>query len=162
MKLKPWKKTDGSTPLTSMITPFTEEFDNLFNFWDGGSTKEFLNRLPQAFRASRFPPIDIAESKTSVTVRVEFAGMEEDDFDVEFLGDQLVISGERKWEEEKDENEYHRIESQYGTFRRVIGLPPGLKKDVDSVVATYKKGILEIVIPKLEPTPASKITVRRG
>ncbi|MEE8467019.1 MAG: Hsp20/alpha crystallin family protein, partial [Planctomycetota bacterium] len=67
-----------------------------------------------------------------------------------------------KWKEEKKEKEYHRVESQYGSFQRNITLPEGARLDSNSVEATYEKGILKITIPKVEPTPACKIKVKAG
>jgi len=69
-----------------------------------------------------------------------------------------VISGEKKFEQEKKEKDWHRVECQYGSFQRSITLPQNLK--TESIEAVYKKGVLTLTIPKVEPTPATKVKVR--
>jgi HSP20 family protein len=152
MNLMPWTKRNE-------LATFRSEFDNLWNrFLDN----DFETRMPAVFGRTTFPPVNIAETEKSWTVSVELPGLREQDIQVQILGQQLMISGERKWEDEKKGKEYHRVESQYGAFQRSIQLPENTKLDPDAVLATYKKGILEITLPKVEPTPAAKISVKAG
>lgn len=150
MKLIPWTKRNE-------LASFRSEFDNLWSrFLDG----DYDTNLPATFNRATIPPVNIAETEKNWTVSVELPGLKEQDIQVQILGQQLVISGERKWEDEKKGKEFHRVESQYGAFQRSIQLPENTKLDSDAVVATYKKGILEILLPKVEPTPAAKIPVK--
>ena len=151
MKLIPWtKRTD--------LANFRSEFDNLWNrFLDGDV---YDTNLPAVFNRATFPPVNVAESEKNWTVSVELPGLREQDIQVQILGQQLMISGDRKWEDERKGKEFHRVESQYGAFQRSIQLPENTRLDPDAVVATYKKGILEITLPKVEPTPAAKIPVK--
>jgi HSP20 family protein len=91
---------------------------------------------------------------------VDLPGLEEKDIDVKLMGTQLMISAERKWEEEKKGKEFHRVESQYGSFARSLTLPENARMNRESIEATFQKGILEIKIPKVEPTPAAKIAIK--
>ena len=118
--------------------------------------------LPAVFRRGSSPPVDIAETEKGWTYSFALPGLEEKDIQVQLMGQQLVVSGERKWEEEKKGKEFHRVESQYGAFQRSITLPENARTDPDAIAATYKRGMLEITLPKVEPTPAAKIPVKTG
>ena len=148
MKLVPWRERAMVPALRSDLESWMDEFFN------GGS------RLPEVFRRTAMPAVDLSENEKEFTAAFELPGLEEKDISVQILGDQLLITAERKWKDEKKEKEFFRVESQYGTFRRTIALPDGLRTDSDSIKATYEKGILEIKIPKLEPRPATKVQVR--
>jgi HSP20 family protein len=152
MKLMPWRKRDD-------VATFRNEFDRLF---DQFLEPDFGANLPAAFRTGAVPPVNVAETEKSWSVSFELPGLNEKDIQVQLMGNQLVVSGERKWEEEKKGKEFHRVESQYGSFQRAIQLPENARLEADALVATYKKGILEITIPKVEPTPAAKIPVKAG
>lgn len=152
MNILPWRDRTALNTLRS-------EFDNLFNrmpFGDGES------RLPEVFGRRVMPAVNIAETEKTWSVSVELPGLNEKDIQVQVMGQQLVISGERKWEEEKKGKEYRSVESQYGAFERSIPLPDNLRLDPESIQATYKRGMLEVTLPKLEPTPAAKIPVKAG
>ena len=152
MSLIPWRRQEGPLALQ-------DEFDDLWN----GFTEPFngiRSRLPAAFQARGTPPMNVSESENHFLVSVELPGLEVKDISIELMGNQLQISGERKWEEEKKGKEYHRVESQYGSFSRSLTLPENLRLDRDSIEATFQRGILEIRIPKVEPTPAAKIPIK--
>ena len=151
MKLIP--RRQGSVPA---LRPDLESWiDRFFE----GSMPDF-ERLPQAFRGNVLPPVNLAENEKEFIASVELPGLSEEDVEVQVVGNRLVISGERKWEEEKKNGDYYRVESQYGSFRRDIPLPDGLSDKVEQVQATFSKGMLEVRIPKVEPKPAGKIKVR--
>lgn len=150
MKLIPWRERAEMTPFR---VDFEDWMDQLF---DGG----FANRLPESFRRGIAAPVNVAETDKDFLATIEIPGLDEKDIDVQILGDMLVITGERKWDQEKKGKEYHRVESQYGSFRRAIRLPESVRKDPESIAATYAKGMLEIRMPKVEPKPAAKIAVK--
>lgn len=155
MQLIPWRKT------TNGLSTLRGEFDDLFGrmlraFDDGPS------HLPETFTSGVFPPVDVTETESELEVRVELPGLDEKDIQLEVLGDQLLVSGERKWKDEKKTEEVHRVESQYGRFHRAIPLPPGLRTEPDAIKASYKKGVLEVRIPRIEPSPKAKIPVKAG
>jgi HSP20 family protein len=153
MSLIPWRRQDAPLALQ-------DEFDEFFKQIGEPFFSGFRSRLPAAFQARAFPPVNVAESEQYYTVSVELPGMDAKDISIELMGNQLHISGERKWEEEKKGKEYHRVESQYGTFSRSLTLPDNLRLDRESIDATFQKGVLEIKVPKVEPTPAARIPVK--
>jgi HSP20 family protein len=156
MKVFPWRKRDG-------ITTYRTDLDELFDRFMEPFASEYTNRLPAVFQQRGTPAMNVAETENEFLVTLELPGLEEKDITVELMGKQLIVSGDRKWEkEEKKGKEFHRVESQYGTFQRSLTLPEGLRLEHDAVTATFKKGILEVRVPKLEPTPAAKITVTAG
>jgi HSP20 family protein len=148
MKLTPWKHRHEVTPLRSDLEDWMNQFFQ----------EPFAEHLPEAFRRPHFPPLNIAESEKAFTVSVEMPGVEEQDIHVQLMGNQLTIRGERKWESKG----FHRVETQLGHLERTIVLPTTLRLDPNAVQATCRRGMLEIVIPKMEATPATKIPVRPG
>ena len=105
----------------------------------------------------RVPAIDMFERENEVVVRTEIPGMSKEEINISALGNTLTISGERKAEEEIKEDDYYCCESSYGRFQRDIALPQGV--DTDNIKASYKHGILEVVLPKKEEAKPKKIEV---
>jgi HSP20 family protein len=152
MSLLPRRKQNESLTLENAFDDFWKDFS--------GSFERMPSRLPAAFQAAKFPPMNVSETENSILVSLELPGLDVKDIDIQLMGDQLQISGERKWEMEKKKKEYVRVESQYGAFERSLTLPRNANLDPKALSADYKKGILEITIPKLQPTPTAKITVK--
>ena len=92
------------------------------------------------------PSADIIENEESFEVHVAVPGMKKDDFHLQIDDNSLVISGERKWKEEQKEKNFHRVETQFGSFKRSFSLPKNV--NTEAISATYQDGILGIDIPK--------------
>ncbi len=105
------------------------------------------------------PPVDVAEEADKMLVRVEVPGMDEKDLKVHYEDGLLTISGEREFER-KDDRNYHRIERSYGSFVRSFNLPRSV--DANKISASYKNGVLEIEIPKLEEAKPKQIQINVG
>ena len=105
------------------------------------------------------PPVDVAEEKDKIFVRVEVPGMNQNDLKVSFEDGLLTVSGERQFER-KDDRNYHRIERTYGSFSRSFSLPRTV--DPSAIAANYRDGILEIEIPKLEEAMPKQIQINVG
>lgn len=100
------------------------------------------------------PAINVTDKETALEVTAELPGMEEKDIQVSLEENLLTIAGEKKEEkEEKKENGYYRMERHYGSFQRVVPLPAEVS--TDKVEATFKKGVLHILLPK-KPEAAAK------
>jgi HSP20 family protein len=150
MNLIPWRRG----------YPLSTDLDELFSrFWGDG---EGTNRLPEVFHGRGMPAVNVSETEDSFDVAVDCPGMSEKDLQVEAMGNHLVISGERKWEEEKKGKEYRRVESQFGRFQRAVALPQNVRIEPSEIEASYKKGVLTIRIPKHEKPPSTQIPVRGG
>lgn len=104
------------------------------------------------------PPVDIYEDESQLVVRAELPGLKREDIDIQVTTESLVISGERKLEEAGGkELNYIRIERPYGPFRRTFSISVPVKPG--ETKASYKEGLLEIVIPKAEEAQPKKIQV---
>lgn len=120
-------------------TSFNNLIDRFFNeslTRTGGSQYSFV------------PRVDIIENEKAFEIQVAVPGVNKDDFKLDLNDSFLTISGERKFTKEKKENNFHSIETQYGTFSRSFSLPENV--DASKISAAYNNGILEIVVPKDE------------
>jgi HSP20 family protein len=103
------------------------------------------------------PSVDIFENENDVVVKVELPGMDPKNIDVRLENNVLMLKGERRFEKETKEENYHRVEREYGTFSRAFALPTAVKED--KVNAEYKDGILKIVLPKKEEVKPKAIKI---
>ena len=116
---------------------------------------EVMRRFVHSFTSpARFwePQADVYETRESVKVKVELAGVRPDSIQVELSGDgrNLSIRGVREDErtEAVDRILFHQMEIYLGPFERVLALPPGAELERDSVNATYRDGFLVVTLPK--------------
>lgn len=91
--------------------------------------------------------MDIYETEAELVVRVEIAGMDEKDFNIELKNRQLWISGYRQ--EIPERRAYHRMEIRFGEFNISIDLPASIV--TDQVKAVYGDGFLKVILPKVQP-----------
>ena len=103
------------------------------------------------------PAVDVYEDEHKVTLKIEVPGIDEKDIDVQVENNVLTVHGERKIE--KEEN-YRRVERQYGSFTRTFTLPPTV--ETEAVSATYDKGVLKIALPKKAEAKPKQIKVNVG
>ena len=103
------------------------------------------------------PSVDIFENENDIVVKVEVPGINAKDIDVRMENNVLMLKGERKFEKETKEENYHRVEREYGSFSRAFALPTAVKED--KITAEYKDGILKIVLPKKEEVKPKSIKI---
>jgi HSP20 family protein len=127
------------------------EMDDLF-----GGVLRTLERPFSAFQM--WPPIDIAEKDTEITIRAEVPGCKPEDIDISVHGDTLTIRGEKKENKEEKGREYYHSESVYGSFQRDVELPAEVNPE--RVEAVYKDGVLSVTLPKAEKSKPVKIQVK--
>jgi HSP20 family protein len=106
------------------------------------------------------PPVDIYEDEHNINIRVEVPGIEQKDIDVQVENNTLTIRGERKFEKDQKEENFHRIERRYGSFMRSFTLPNTV--DTEKVSANYENGVLEITLPKRAEAKPKQIKVNVG
>ncbi|MDA1313463.1 MAG: Hsp20/alpha crystallin family protein [Acidobacteria bacterium] len=99
-------------------------------------------------RGPFYPSVDIAEDATKIVLKTDLPGVEEKDIKVTVEDGTLTVSGERKFEKETTKEHFHRVERRFGSFTRSFALPENV--DADQVSASYKKGVLEVTLPKTE------------
>jgi HSP20 family protein len=103
------------------------------------------------------PPVDIYENGDSLVLKAELPGMDPDAVEIRVEDNTLYLKGERKFEQEVKEQNYHRVERSYGTFTRSFSLPNSV--DADKVVANYKDGVLTLTMPKKEEAKPKTIKI---
>ena len=106
------------------------------------------------------PPVDIYEDEHNITLKLEVPGIDEKDIDVRIENTTLTVHGERKIEKEEKEENYRRVERQYGEFTRSFTLPSSV--DLGQVSAHYDKGVLKINLPKKAEAKPKQIKVTVG
>jgi len=106
------------------------------------------------------PPVDVYEDEHSITLKIEVPGIDEKDIDVRIENNTLTVHGERKFEKEEKEENFRRVERQYGSFTRQFTLPNTV--DPEQVNATYDKGVLKITLAKKAEAKPKQIKVNVG
>ncbi len=106
------------------------------------------------------PAVDVYEDEHKVTLKIEVPGIDEKDIDVQVENNTLTVHGQRKIEKEEKEENYRRVERQYGSFTRTFTLPQTV--DAENVSATYDKGVLKINLPKKAEAKPKQIKVHVG
>jgi len=115
----------------------------------------------ESLTTSRFAPaVDVYEDEHQVTLKIEVPGIDEKDIDVRVENNTLTVQGERKIEKEEKEENYRRVERQYGSFTRTFTLPQTV--DSEKVSASYEKGVLKITLPKKAEAKPKQIKVNIG
>jgi HSP20 family protein len=130
-----------------------EEFTGLRMFEDT------VNRLLNEPASTRpwAPPVDIMESENELVIKADLPEIDLKDVDIRLENNQLSLKGERKFESKKENGGYHRIERSYGSFVRYFTLPNTV--DTEKVNASYRDGVLTIVIPKKEAAKPRQVKV---
>jgi HSP20 family protein len=103
------------------------------------------------------PPVDIYEDEHTITLKLEVPGIDEKDIDVRVENNTLTVHGERKIEKEEKEENFRRVERQYGSFTRSFTLPSSV--DTGQVSADYEKGVLKIKLAKKAEAKPKQIKV---
>jgi HSP20 family protein len=106
------------------------------------------------------PPVDVYEDEQNLILKLEVPGVNESDLNVSVENSTLTIQGERKFEKEEKEENFHRIERRYGSFLRTFKLPNTV--DAEKVEASYDKGILKITLAKRAEAKPRQIKVGNG
>ncbi len=145
------------------LVPHTSEFGSIMStlgsmerILEDAFRRPFLSPFRDIFREFGaagetlfYPAVNVLEHDKDVIVKCELPGISKDDISLKFTDDYtLVISGERKSDEKIERSDYLRHEISYGAFKRIVNLPEGC--DHEKAKASYKDGVLEVLIPKSE------------
>jgi HSP20 family protein len=125
--------------------------------------RELLNsEAPEeALTTTSFAPaVDIYEDEHNITLKLEVPGIDENDIDVRIDNNTLTVHGERKIEKEEKEENFRRVERQYGSFTRTFTLPNSV--DPVQVSAHYDKGVLKVKLGKKAEAKPKQIKVNVG
>ena len=119
---------------------------------------ERANRNEPELQANWIPAVDITEDAESVTIQAELPGVDKNDITIKVSDGVLTIQGERRFKEEKKEENYYHFERRYGTFARSFSLPRTVNGD--KVEAAMKDGLLHLRIPKIEEAKPKQIQIQ--
>ena len=158
--LAPWHH--GKSGGTPGLSDLHREVDRVFdNFWTNFGTPSLFGGNGGGGLALDVR-IDASEDDKAYHVTAELPGMSEKDIEVTFADNTLTISGEKKEEKEVKEENYHRRERSFGSFRRSFTLPTEV--DEAKIAAAFKDGVMTIDLPKSKTAQkkAKKITIQRG
>ncbi len=123
--------------------------------------ESFSGGRDESLATSSFAPaVDVYEDEHNVTLKIEVPGIDEKDIDVRVENNTLTVHGERNFEKEEKEENYRRVERQYGSFSRTFTLPNTV--DTESVSADYEKGVLKIKLAKKAEAKPKQIKVNVG
>jgi HSP20 family protein len=110
--------------------------------------------------AAFVPPVDIYEDEHKIVLNIEVPGLKQSDLDIQLENNVLSVKGERKFEKEEKEENFHRIERRYGSFFRSFTIPTTVNPE--SVKASYDAGVLRLELEKRAEARPKQIKVEIG
>jgi HSP20 family protein len=132
------------------VAALQNRVNSLFrDFNDGESSLTTTNFIPA---------VDIYEDEKRIVLKLEVPGIPEKDLDVTVENNTLVVKGERKFEKEEKEENFHRIERRYGSFSRAFTLPTTV--ETENIDAKYENGVLKLELKKKPEAQAKQIKVK--
>ena len=132
------------------IDPFRELASLFENFADGTGKTQIQS-------GTFVPPVDVYEDEHTLILKLDVPGISEEDLDVQLENNTLTVKGERKFEKEEKEENFHRIERRYGTFLRTFRVPNTI--DSEHVDAQYEKGVLKLSFAKKAEAKPKQIKI---
>ena len=142
-------------------TPF-EDMERMFEeFRPRGWLRHWRHEFPGWERLMPFeghtPRVDVIDRDEEVVIHAELPGVNKEDLDVSLTDDTVTIKGSSAHEEKEEKGDYYRREVSRGEFSRTVPLP--CEVDDSKAKATFKDGIMELVLPKVEPAKRRTIKV---
>jgi len=104
------------------------------------------------------PAVNIEENENEYLISAELPGVKKSDVKITFEDGALSISGEKRVENEEKKDNFHRIERRYGVFSRSFAIPSSIV--IDKIDASFKDGVLNVVLPKAEEAKPKQIEVK--
>lgn len=156
--------------LDSIISPLEETLEKTFNkFMNRGwlrSSRDERNAWRDTFEpmgpfegfGMRCPRIDVVDHENEVLVRAELPGVDKKDIDISLSENMMTLRGSARHEEKVEKDNYFRTEISQGSFLRSVYLP--VEVDSDKATASLRDGILEVRLPKVEPSRRKSIQVQ--
>ena len=147
------QKAAGRSSPVHMMTPFEEMehwFEDTFPMnWMRRHRMEMpsFGNLSASFD-QRMPKVDVVDRDDEVFIKAEMPGIDKKDIEVSMTDNTITIKGTTSKEEKEEKGEYYRCEISQGSYSRSLALPAEV--NVDKSEATFKDGVLELRLPKLE------------
>ena len=151
-ELTTWKPFRELTPFSD-FDRMRREMERVWDtFLEGDARKE--SKKDSVW----LPSVDVSETKNDVVVKAELPGMDPKDIEVTLSDGHLMIKGQKKHEKEEKDEDYHFVERSYGSFVRAVHLPKEVKHD--KISASYKNGVLKVVLPKSEEAKTKELKIK--
>lgn len=152
----------ATSPSRRMMSPF-DDFNNFFEQfrnrdwmhpfnWPGSAQ----SHIPM-FAEGKMPKVDIIDNEKDVLIRAELPGVDKKDLDISMTDHSVTIKACTSYEAKEEKSDYYRSEIEQGEYSRTIGLPADV--DIDQAKSSFKNGILELTVPKMECSQRRSIKV---
>jgi HSP20 family protein len=136
--------------LTNELSSMQQEMNRLFDEFFG-------ERHAELAEGSWMPAVDMSETESELVVRAELPGMTHENIELSLQENVLTLKGEKKHEQTRDNENFHRVERSYGSFTRSFTLPCDINQD--AIKANFKDGVLVITLTKSEAARPKKIDI---
>jgi HSP20 family protein len=144
---------------------FGEDLSRFGRAWDPwrelNRIQDEVNRLFTGARDARpqaFPALNLWTNEEGAFVRAELPGLSAQHLDISVLGDTVTLSGKREPDALEKGASYHRRERDFGSFSRSFTLP--FRVEADKVAAQFRRGVLEVFLPRAQADKARRINVK--
>ncbi len=128
--------------------------DRMTRLFDETLSRIFKEEMP---RGAWSPPVDILEREKEIILKVDLPEMHQNDIEIKVEENTLILQGERRLIKEVADENYIQIERPYGNFQRTFALPKAIHQE--GIKASYKDGVLRIVLPKKKDVTPKQISV---
>jgi HSP20 family protein len=122
------------------------EIDKVFQDFSRNFGLPHMSQSPNQNGLSFSPNMDVVESEKALEITTELPGVTEKDVEITIVDNVLTIRGEKNAEKKEEKDDYHMVERTYGSFRRSLRLP--FEISADKIDASFKDGILKVILPK--------------
>ena len=140
---------------TRTMTVF-EPFYRPFNLLE--EVEAMAREIFDGERSSFCTSLDVYREKDELIVKAELPGIKKKDLDISLEDDMLTIKAEKKKEKVTEDATYYISERRFGQYSRTIALP--FHVDAEKISATFKKGLLEVRLPKSEEAETKHIEIK--
>lgn len=160
--VKAGETSQESRKVTQAVNPFEERdrmFDRLFHpgwLWPMHRGFPSWDELKTPFEG-KLPRVDVIDRDAEIIVKAEVPGVRKEDIEVSVTDNTITIKGSTRGEEKEEKGEYYRCEISRGAFARTVALPENV--DSGKAKASFKDGVLELVMPKLQKTQRRRIAI---
>jgi HSP20 family protein len=142
-------------PFRDVVT-LRERMNRMFEDVFSGRAEEGRDKTTSTWA----PSVDIFETEKELVLTAEIPGIDEKDIEIKIEDNTLSLKGERTFEKETKEENYHRIERSYGSFYRAFTLPNSI--DPERIQATHENGVLKITMPKRDELQPRKVKILKA
>ncbi|MDA8095867.1 MAG: Hsp20/alpha crystallin family protein [Betaproteobacteria bacterium] len=139
------------------LTPFEDMERLMEGFLPHGWLRPFRWEWPARAGPAPMPRIDLVDRDGEFVLRAEIPGVEKKDLDISVTGTTVTLKGQSSHEEKEEKGDYFRQEISHGAFCRTMMLPADV--DADKAQASFKDGLLELTLPKVEAAKRRNIKI---